>query len=491
MRHDSTEGIDRTMRRPPLWLVAGGGLLVAVALVALRPQGVSVVQAILGVGILAVGSTPMLVFLWGRHPAPIPVFPVAGLFYAVCFGLPVFLADVIWPPGGKVIHYHSVFVADRGEFLNVQALALVLAGITLSTMAYYLAAKAFSRRMPQLTLPKAPKGDRLILLLGLLLAGHVVYLFVPFLRHLPSIGQFLEPAGYLAFGGFYWLWRDGKISGHHAAVLFGLIMPAVIVKKLTGGLLSPVILVGLFFFFLMIFFRNRAALAVAGLCAVLVVGGYGPMTILRTNIWAPAFKTYSIPEKIEHAFDFRKPDGHLDDRVTKSAGMVMHRIAFLAMFSRVVELTPGTVPYWQGDTYKPLLTSSIPRALWSGKPEERAGRRFGLAYGFIVPASRMSMNMPWIVEMFVNFGPLGVLAGMTLVGLFMAFLDRAFNRPGMTPLEALVGLTIIFPLSYPESNFSEMTGSLLLLTLALWFYFRFGLTIFPGQEERLGPRRPS
>ena len=88
-----------------------------------------------------------------------------------------------------------------------------------------------------------------------------------------------------------------------------------------------------------------------------------------------------------------------------------------------------------------------------------------------------SINLPWVVEMYANFGRAGVLLGMALVGTFLALMSAIFNRREMTSLEFVVGAAIIFPLVYPASNFSLMTGTLLQLTLALWIYFRFGLTI--------------
>lgn len=481
-----------TVKPRVLW-TAVCGLAIAGLLVGFRPNDTSLAQALLGVGILAVGVTPGLIFLWGKHPAPIPTFPVANLFYVVCFGLPVFLAPVIWPQvaGGATFHYHGILVADRVDFLDVRALTLVLAGMALASVAYYAAAKLFPQRMPQFTLPQQINNRRVVLLLGLLLAGHAAYLFIPALRPLPSIGQFLEPVGYLAFGGFYWLWRDRRLSLRTALVIFGVLLPIVILKKLTGGLLTPVILFGLFFFFLAGFFRHRLALAVAGLCALVVLGGYGPLTDVRLNTWGdPAFKSYSPAEKLEHAFHDRQPNLTLGEKLVGSAGLALNRTAFLAMFSRVVDQTPESVPYWNGETYKPLLTSFIPRALWRGKPEERIGYSVGIRYGFTFPGLPVetSMNLPWIIEMFMNFGVPGVLIGMSLIGILLAFLDRVFNRPGMTPLEAVVGLTVIFPLAYPDSNFSLMTGSLLPLTLALWVYFRVGLTAFPGWEGRIADR---
>ena len=69
------------------------------------------------------------------------------------------------------------------------------------------------------------------------------------------------------------------------------------------------------------------------------------------------------------------------------------------------------------------------------------------------------------------------MIGMSLVGIFMAFLDRVFNAQNMNDLEFVFGTTLIFPLIYQESNLSVMTGSMLPLFIALYLYFRLGIPL--------------
>ncbi|MCZ6610897.1 MAG: hypothetical protein O7A66_12935 [Alphaproteobacteria bacterium] len=147
------------------------------------------------------------------------------------------------------------------------------------------------------------------------------------------------------------------------------------------------------------------------------------------------------------------------------------------------------MPYWGGETYKPFFTSMIPRAVWPGKPEERAGNAFGRRYGILTEAERrMSVNIPWTTEMYANFGRVGVVLGMGLVGALFGFLERFLARPGMAPLEFATGAMILLPLFYQESNFSLMTGSLLPLTVSLWLYFTVGLRV-PLPDLRFSRRK--
>jgi hypothetical protein len=157
---------------------------------------------------------------------------------------------------------------------------------------------------------------------------------------------------------------------------------------------------------------------------------------------------------------------------------LVHRIGQIWLFQMVYERSPEPIPHWGGQTYLPLMTALIPRFLHPEKPRETAGGQFAYRYNIShSPDDGTSINIPWITELLANFGPIGVLMGMTVIGLFLAILDKIFNAHGASDLEFLIGLTMIFRLAYPESNFSVMTGSMPLLFVALYAYFRIGTRV--------------
>jgi hypothetical protein len=165
-----------------------------------------------------------------------------------------------------------------------------------------------------------------------------------------------------------------------------------------------------------------------------------------------------------------------DTSLDSSAGSVVSRTAHIVLLSNVIQDTPTIAPYWNGETYLPLLTSYIPRALLPDKPIENAGNRFGRRYNYLGRNDlTTSFNLPWIVEMYANFGILGILMGMPLLGVFLAFLEKLFNQASMNFLEFIIGCTILFRLIYQESNFSLMTGSVITLSVALYFLLKVGL----------------
>jgi hypothetical protein len=115
------------------------------------------------------------------------------------------------------------------------------------------------------------------------------------------------------------------------------------------------------------------------------------------------------------------------------------RLAQFTVFGEVIEDTPAMVPFWAGESYYPILFKPIPRFIMPDKPEEVSGSWFGHRYGLITPENiTTSINLPQIVELYGNFGLIGVIAGMFIFGLIYRLLLEMYIHPGMG-LGALVG----------------------------------------------------
>ena len=217
--------------------------------------------------------------------------------------------------------------------------------------------------------------------------------------------------------------------------------------------------------------------------AIILFAIYPSQAKIRQAVWDPAFSG-SIAEKLHHIGQALIENHRSWERyktvLLHENGLsgITNRIAHAVPMSIVVDSTPDKVPYWRGETYKPLLTSWIPRAVWKNKPEERAGGKFGLRYGFMTTDSAQgSMNIPWNIEMYANFGIWGVLIGSVIVGIGLGTIDRIFNSPNASMTEGLIGSALVLPIFYQDSNISVMMGTFVPLSICYWLYFRVGLTI--------------
>ena len=462
-------------------ILAAALCFLAAVLVVLRPQWLSLPLALLSAGILVVGLVPGLLYLGSRTHRAIPFLPLVGLYYAVFWGLPVFL---LRRATSALPGYDNAIAA-----VSASVLATVLGGVTLMLLFFQIGRLSLCRRIPTIRLPDAYPDTGLVVLLWALLLGHLGYFFVEPLKQVPSIGQFLQPVGYLSYGMFYILWRERRIPAWHSIIVFLFIFPAELVAMSLNGLLTPVVLILIFLYCIHVYATRKVNIIPLIIVPVFLVGAYSIVPTFRQLTWyqdtGAAGGTLETLDRLQFAVrgSFGKlygwlsndPPGTLTSRVARPFA---HRISHVVKFAYVFEKTPGEVPYWKGATYKPLLTSFIPRAVWPGKPEERLGQAYGHRYGILNPPDTItSVNVPWLTELYVNFGVAGILLGMSLVGLVLAILEKLFNSPEMTSLEAATGATILFPLFYQESNVSLMTGSILPLTVALLIFFHGGLRL--------------
>jgi hypothetical protein len=149
------------------------------------------------------------------------------------------------------------------------------------------------------------------------------------------------------------------------------------------------------------------------------------------------------------------------------------RSANLDLFADVIRRTPSEIPYWNGQTYLSLIGAFVPRFLWPEKPTKELGQAFGHRYGYVgVNDTNTAVNLPFLVEFYLNFGMFGVVFGMMVVGIIYTLIARAVNNPGQDDLLSLAGIVLMIPLTNIESDFSLGFGGLILNGVALLLILR-------------------
>jgi hypothetical protein len=452
-----------------LWFILFALVAVSAYLLDQRPVSISIDKALLALGIIWLGFLPSLLYLLDRNRPPMPFFPLVGIFYATSFGLPIFASEQKIP--------------GRWSLANVSstALILVLLGVAGMTIAFFASKSLLWKSFSPIRLPGPYPLGKLLTLLWLLLLSHLAFLCIPSVREIPSVGQLLDPIGYLAYGMFYIIWSRGYLSSPQIWLLLGVFVPLEIMQRLVSGTLAQLMLLGLFMIILIWYERKRIPITLISITLIFFMAFNSVKGEYRYLTWAGGrFSQVSVIEKVQLFIDLavRKYQNNGISSQGKNFygsdfNSVISRTAHIAVFSEVVKDTPTRVAYWGGETYLPLITSYIPRILFPDKPTERTGNNFGRRYNYLGRNDyTTSFNLPWIIEMYANFGDLGVLIGMPLVGLLLAFLEQKLNYPGMNPLEFVIGATVLFRLVYQESNLSLMTGSVLTLSLALYVLFK-------------------
>jgi hypothetical protein len=428
----------------------------AVLLVAFHPPSLTETQALLAAAVGVMGCVPGLLYLRGGAAEPFPLLPLNSLFYSLGFGFSAFFPTLDWMGS-------SPDAITKALWLTLAALGALYAG--------YALGRPLVARLRPVHIPMAASPGRLRAFAWGFCAVHLVFLYVPRVARIPSLEHLLEPLGWLAMGLLFLQYLRGRLPLAEAVLFFGVALPAELFSRLLTGLLYDV---GLVFAFLgLAYWRERrrvpwlAGVLLAALFLSLnpVKFGYrGAVKMMPENA-SPAEKAKAFLAMTASYYTGRT------ERVTEEAvGSSVGRVGLLlAIFARVVDLTPETVPYWGGETYVYFASGLVPRALWSDKPNAAFGNEFGHRYGVLHPGVYdTSVNVPWLVEFYMNFGPAAVPVGMLLVGLGLRLLARKLDNPRANDCEYVLGLTLCFQLCWAESNLALMWGGLLQTALALY-----------------------
>ncbi len=455
--------------RGPAALVFAAGLA-APALLLVRPDFVEPVAAWLFVASVWAGL--VIAYLYLRDPLrpPLPFLPLTGFFYIIFFALPPFvISREWWSNGGTIEEPSGIFF----ETITSKTALLVLIGLLMLAAGYY-AGRPLVRRAPRYRLPVAVSWPRLRILLWLCAAMHLTYLYLPAARAMSPVGQAMAPIGLFAIGLLFVAWYRGQLRDVEKIIYWAVLIPFEFLIHVYEGLITPIIL--LFLFLITLYWYLSRKIGVI-LTLVLFAALYIFPILKLSNVFivqdspTVASRVSDKMGAIGLAALLFSAQGQEEGSAVAGKNVappLLRRLALVVVLQFCVDQTPERVAYLKGETFKNLLTNLVPRVFWPNKPTEVMGQWFGHTYRILHPGDRVtSINLPWIVEFYINFGPLGVAVGMGLVGVLLALLERMLLQPEMSELEIVTGWALIFRLFYQESNLSLMLGGF--ITQAVFF----------------------
>jgi hypothetical protein len=460
------------------WILLFGLIAYSFYLLNNRSTAVSLYKANLALGVVWLGFLPTIQYLFDRNRPPMPFLPLVGLFYATGYGLPVFASKEALTV--RVSVYSITNVSEE----SIMMAFLGLAGLNI---AFFISKYTVWQKVSSIRFVQAYPISKLLSILWALLLLNFGLRYIPFLQSIPSLGQFVIGARYVVFGMFYILWSRKQLPKSQAWLLLIVFAPLEIMPRLISGLLAEVMILFLFMFIVSWYERKRIPIVLISVLAVFYLGLAPVKAEFRTQTWNDSAGAKLNPiEKAQLffnlAFEFhQKYTFNFDSKIqsapkASALDKAAERSAQITLLSKVIKETPKIVPYWNGETYLPLFTGFIPRIVWPDKPEILVANQFGHRYGYIATNDRStSINLPWLVEMYANFGYWGVMLGMPLVGIFLALIDRKLNGPNMNALEFVVGCSACFNLVYQELNFALMVNTLIPFLVSMFILFKFFL----------------
>lgn len=440
-------------------------LLLIVSLNFYAPGSLTLEERILGSAMIASLAVP--VWLWKiGFDRSIPFLAMVQLVYIYYFALPVFLLNRF---------AFAAFMPSIAPQLIERALEYSLIGIACMLLGYYGPLIIFARPIiPRLNLPwHDPRAIRtagiVFGFVGLFFVLAGPQIFPESLAELGGLGADVCTIGICAL---LLLQLLGRLNLAATLMLWGFFIPVRLglgfVAGGSGGANGPfAIALTLAVAYASVRRRIPWLLIVVGTLFLLL---FRALEIpYRAAAWRGPLSDASPVEKLEYIGDLLNRTV-IGGEVSFETMMQISasRMAQFTILADVIRDTPQSVPYWGGATYYPLLFKLIPRFLLPNKPEEVSGQSFGHRYGF-TPASDIdtSINLAQLVELYANFGLLGLIVGMTFFGLFYRLLMELFVHPEMG-FGALIGSILMVGQSVEIGAAASMSlGAILWIILLI------------------------
>jgi len=276
--------------------------------------------------------------------------------------------------------------------------------------------------------------------------------------------QIKEPFILFTFGLILLMILKKNIKSFFSYILLMTFIFIIFFIEISTGATAFAFSLLIFLFSIYFFLKKKISLLVIFFFVILLVFIHSIKYDLRDLVWKNNFDCF---EKINVTKDFisnrinkdLKNNFLNDQSYTNNKNRLFHSIISLNITSK---LTPDIVPFYQGESYKIIFTKIIPRDFWKNKPDDAQGNFWGHRYLVLNPDDNLtSWNFPVLNEFYANFGMLGVLLGMFLLGFFTKFLILKLYPKNISDLEMLVSSVIIFNLFFLENNLSQILGKMI------------------------------
>lgn len=260
-------------------------------------------------------------------------------------------------------------------------------------------------------------------------------------------------------------------------LVFLLIFLFEVVNVIVGGLIFPLIFLILFLLLCFLVFRfslkgNFILFFLITIGTSFFANSFSKVKMNYRSIDVTESSTLQKMVIVNNLLDESMSNNNEDENT------IFWRLTYpLSAFSVVHEKTPSVVPFWDGESYLPILFKFIPRVIWLNKPKEVMGQTFGHRYKLLSSDNfTTSMNCPMVAESYMNFGPMAIwlffLFFGVLLGKFNLKLNSLSYLESNPVVEILYRINICITAIYfiqMESNFSMLLGKLVIIQLCMLF----------------------
>ena len=405
---------------------------------------------------------------------PIPFYPLYGVLYSLYYALtPMLGLSNFLGLGGHRTSFNAALDYAR-------PLDLILSGWIALTAGYVVCGRL---RITRAARPGA-QLERLspvivrkwaLALLGLGLVSEIMLRLGWVSHEFVGVGFLLGFVMEAAIIVVIVLNRNSKLPPLSAATALAGVTAAVFLRL--GSSATGQVLFVVFALFVGTWLERRKIpprhLVVAGIAVAACVAVRGVMGPWRNEVWetrkgdmSQADRSLLMVGLLRQKLDAKGAVGAVAD----GWQVIAHRSANADLLTDAVLRTPDEVPFWDGSTYRSLAGALVPRFIWPDKPEKTLGQDYGHRYGYLSDSDLdTSFNLPVLVEFYINYGTVGVILGMFVLGTVLRGIEDVINVPGQGLLISAAATPILVRLLVMECDFSLVFGGLPLQLPSLWF----------------------
>ena len=207
--------------------------------------------------------------------------------------------------------------------------------------------------------------------------------------------------------------------------------------------------------------RSRMVLAAIGACAIglsIFPTYMRARSEIRRVVWGETGFTErleTIGRSVTQNWTFFGSDFH-DDLLLIDGRLNQNYIVGMA----VAYMSAHRVPFAEGDSILHSFQALVPRAIWPDKPVWAGSRGIVTRYAGMEVDENTSVGVGHVLELYINFGEVGVFVGYVVIGLILLSIDLICARYLLRGDYGhfILWLTPALPMIQTGGNFAEVTA---------------------------------
>lgn len=434
-------------RRPALWGLALPPVVLFALLFVAAARGYHgdvMTIWVLGAATLAIGLVPIAINNSLPRGRGHVIIAFLSLIYAAYFGVPALVRYA--PEGGAAVpgSMGDQFVV-AGDVISAQWIALF--GLVVLLMAYANPMLgSVLRRLPPLR-HDWPTSTTSIIAGGMLVVGWAFTLVLASAASASGLGSgFSSTLSSAQIFALILLVREWELRRTRSMLiaLVILIPLATIFGAATGSKREALNAVAIVVITRMVIKETIGwKWVVAGVLGIALLYPFNRyyQDYLIGGARASAVEALADPGRIVNSLGRFVAESNVADLLEEGLDATALRIDGLGVTSVIVRETPGLVPYQRGRTIALIFLAPIPRAIWPDKPEFTVGQWVTDNYSHGLDTRTAPTQ---IGELYFNFGWMGVMGGMLVLGTLIRLMSQALTGRNATAASMMVAIVVLY-----------------------------------------------